>query len=125
MTLSPGRGGGASSSPGTRNSRSRGNLRARRSIKICSSLTLDPFQAPRWLPAAPSSAMEVSEAVAAEKKEEEEEEEEADGGECGARREPRPPIAAEAVNNKQGRPAADLSGARGCGGEEDGGGGKR
>jgi len=67
--------------------------------------------------------MEVSEAVAAEKKEEEEEE--AGGGECGARREPRPPIAAEAVSNKQGRPAADLSGARGCGGEEDGGGGKR
>src|SRR3954468_23995976 len=94
-TRSPARGTGTSSSPGTRKFRFRGILRARRSIRICHSVTSEPFQAPRWLPAAPSSPIEASEAVVADGGEEEEGEE-VGGGESGNRREPRPPMATEA-----------------------------
>src|SRR3954471_5771469 len=87
-----------SSSPGTRKSRSRGILRARRSIKISISVTSEPFQAPRWFSAAPSSPIEVSEAVVADGGEEEEEE--AGGGANGSRRELRPPMAAEAESSR-------------------------
>src|SRR3954468_22560793 len=95
-TRSLARGTGTSSSPGTRKSRFRGILRARRSIKICISVTSEPFQAPRWFPAAPSSPIEASEAVMADGGEEGEE---TGGGASGNRRELRPPMAAEAESN--------------------------
>ena len=96
-TRSPGLGVGTSSSPGTRKSRIHGILRARRSIRTSISVTLDPFQAPRWLPVAPSSPIEALEAVVTDGGEEDEE---TGGGASGSRREPRPPMVAEAKGSK-------------------------
>src|ERR1041384_5471110 len=105
----------------------RGSLRARRSMSISISVTLDPFQASRWLPAASSSPIEVSDAVVAG---EEEEDGEAGGGGGGKQRDPRPPmatgmLAVGAANSSRRSTVEDLFRGRSRrGGVESGGGGE-